>query len=127
MLNTIQNALQPFDVHLAILFGSQVTGKTHPYSDVDIGIALGEKLSSRQKGNISAVVAKALGKEVDIVDLRKAEGELLCQIVLGGQFVIRKDTTLLAELAGKALAWKEDFRPLLLKALEEKMRRQLNG
>ncbi len=127
MLNTIQNALQPFDVRLAILFGSQVTEKTRPYSDVDIGVALAEKLSSHQKGEISAVVSKVLGKEVDIVDLRKAEGELLCQIILGGQPVIRNDTTLLAELAGKALAWKEDFRPLLLKALEEKMRKQLHG
>ncbi len=93
---------------------------------MDIGVALAEKLSSHQKGEISAV-SKVLGKEVDIVDLRKAEGELLCQIILGGQPVIRNDTTLLAELAGKALAWKEDFRPLLLKALEEKMRKQLHG
>jgi len=48
-------------------------------------------------------------------------------IVLGGGVAVKRDASLLAELAIRALAYREDMRPMELRALKDKVRRSLHG
>lgn len=127
MLRAIGQSLADPDVRLAVLFGSQASGRTHAGSDADVAVALDGEMSSARRGELSARLSGALGCEVDVVDLRTAQGELLAQIVLGGKVAVKRDASLLAELAIRALAYREDMRPLVLRTLKDKMRRRLNG
>jgi predicted nucleotidyltransferase len=127
MVRAIGQSLTDPDVRLAVLFGSQASGRTHAGSDADVAVALDGDMSSGRRGELSARLSGALGCEVDVVDLRAVQGEFLAQIVLGGEVAVTRDASLLAELAIRALAYREDMRPLVLRVLKDKMRRRLNG
>ena len=62
-----------------------------------------------------------------MADLRTAKGDFLAQMVLGGEVAVKRDASLLAELAIRALAYREDMRPMVLRALKDKVRRSLHG
>jgi predicted nucleotidyltransferase len=127
MVQTIRQTLTDPDIRLAILFGSQASGKSHAGSDADVAVALDGEMSPVRRGELSARLSAALGCEVDVADLRKAQGEFLAQIVLGSEVAVKRDASLLAELAIRALAYREDMRPMVLRALKDKVRRSLNG
>lgn len=127
MVQTIRQTLTDPDIRLAILFGSQATGKTHAGSDADVAVALDGEMSPSRRGELGAQLSKALGREVDVADVRTAQGEFLAQIVLGGEAAVKRDPSLLAELAIRALAYREDMRPMVLRALKDKVRRNLHG
>ena len=127
MVQTIRHTLTDPDIQLAILFGSQASGKTHAGSDDDVAVALAGEMSTSRRGELGARLSEALGCEVDVADLRMAQGEFLAQIVLGGEVIVKRDPSLLAELAIRALAYREDMQPMVLRALKAKVRRSLNG
>ena len=127
MLRTIRQILADPDIRLAILFGSQANGKTHAGSDADVAVALAGEMSSARRGELSARLSEALGCEVDVADLRTAKGEFLAQIVLGSEVAVKRDVSLLAELAIRALAYREVMQPMVLRALKDKVRRSLHG
>lgn len=127
MLRIIGQTLTDPDIRLAILFGSQASGKTHAGSDADVAVALDGEMSPSRRGELSARLSEALGCEVDVADLRTAQGEFLAQIVLGGEVAVKRDASLLAELAIRAIGYREDMRPMALRALRAKVRRSLHG
>jgi len=127
MVRTLRQTLTDPDIRLAILFGSQASGKTHAGSDADVAVALDGEMTPSRQGELSARLSEALGCEVDVADLREAQGEFLAQIVLGGEIAVKRDASLLAELAIRALGYREDMRPMVLRALKDKVRRSLHG
>ena len=127
MVQTIGQTLTDPDIRLDILFGSQASGRTHAGSDADVAVALDGAMTSSRRGELSARLSAALGCEVDVVDLSLAQCEFLAQIVLGGEVAVKRDASLLAEFAIRSLAYKEDMRPMVLRALKDKVRRSLNG
>lgn len=127
VVRTIMQTLTDPDIRLAILFGSQASGRTHAGSDADVAVALDGEMSPVRRGELSARLSEALGCEVDVADVRKARGELLAQMVLGGEVAVKRDASLLAELAIRALGYREDMRPMVLRALKDKVRRNLHG
>lgn len=127
MVQTIRQTLTDPDIRLAILFGSQASGRTHAGSDADVAVALDGEMSPVRRGELSARLSEALGCEVDVADVRTAQGEFLAQMVLGGEVAVKRDASFLAELAIRALAYREDVRPMVLRALKDKVRRTLHG
>ena len=127
MVRTIGQTLTDPDIRLAILFGSQASGRTHAGSDADVAVALDGEMSPSRRGELSAKLSGVLGCEVDVADLRMAQGEFLAQIVLGGEVAVKRDASFLAELAIRALAYTADMRPMVLRALKDKVRRSLDG
>ncbi len=127
MVQTIRQTLTDPDIRLAILFGFQATGKTHAGSDADVAVALDGEMSPVRRGELSAKLSEVMRCEVDVVDLRTAQGEFLAQIVLGSEVAVKRDASLLAELALRALAYREDMRPMVLHALKNKVRRSIDG
>lgn len=65
------------DVHLALLFGSQASGKARPDSDVDVAV-LGEDLDVF---DLYGDLSLATRREMDVVDLSRAGFALLNAIV----------------------------------------------
>jgi predicted nucleotidyltransferase len=94
-------------VRVAVLFGSQATGKARSGSDVDLAVqapgadlvALGQQLSV------------ALGQEVDIVDLDEVGYPLLKRIVREGVRVHEQRPGAFASWRSRAIATLETDRP----------------
>lgn len=66
-----------FGLTLIVLFGSQVSGKTHPESDVDLAVKGKETLNLERILEITGAFSELFSKEVDLVDIRKASPLLL--------------------------------------------------
>lgn len=81
-------------VRLALLFGSQVTGKTHSRSDIDIAIELDSKRPGDSGYNdeffgISAQLSAAAGTDnIDLVDLHSVPSHVARSILENGVVII---------------------------------------
>ncbi len=108
-------------IELAYLFGSMARGRQTPASDVDLAVQAASVLTAEQTIALTEDVAGAIGRPVDIVDLRKA-GEPLLGEVLRGVRIIGSDS-LHAELTKRHIFDTEDFVPYLRRLLAERRRR----
>lgn len=72
-------------IRLAVLFGSAVTGRERPDSDVDVGIwPQGEGLSDAEELALQSALTLAAGREVDLVRLDRASTLLRWQVARTG-------------------------------------------
>jgi predicted nucleotidyltransferase len=71
------------DVRVAVLFGSEARGTAGPGSDVDLAV-LGAAHDALDPFALGAELALAIGREVDVVDLREASIPLTQEIVRDG-------------------------------------------
>lgn len=67
------------------LFGSQATGEATQESDVDLALLLAAPLPPEQRWQLSGDLADRLGKEVDLIDLRRASTVFQHQVVTTGE------------------------------------------
>ena len=85
------NALLPdSSVPILSVFGSFAKGRERRHSDIDIGLALSQPLSWKDKVRFRNIVEKALGRNADIIDLRIASGLILEQALCSGIPLIKK-------------------------------------
>lgn len=115
-LDRLRAALQG-RVELAVLFGSVVTGNTHPESDVDLAVW------PRRETNVDALlldVMTALDTEdVDLVDLRRASGTLQIIVATRGSLVLEDPRGRFAEFASQAeRRWQDDLHLLPYRLLQ---------
>lgn len=69
------------NIKLALLFGSQVTGKIHKESDVDIAVLTENSISPMELAQLAFAISEKLKIEkIELVDLRCASPFLLKQI-----------------------------------------------
>ncbi len=77
----IKELAQKYGLKLLLLFGSQVSGKTHPMSDFDFGF-IGERgLDYLEKDSLSIELSQLVKKEADVVDLKNVGPLLQYEIV----------------------------------------------
>lgn len=100
------------ELKLAILFGSFAHQGGGPESDVDVAVDFGRSLGSTEYAQIVADLARATGRAVDLVDLRRAGQPLLSQIVLKGRRLLGS-TEAYAEWIKRHLFETHDFLPYL--------------
>ncbi|MGH8650067.1 MAG: type VII toxin-antitoxin system MntA family adenylyltransferase antitoxin, partial [Burkholderiales bacterium] len=72
------------EIRIALLFGSLAEGKERRDSDLDLAVAAGGPLSADQKSALIAELAQAMGRPVDLVDLRTAAGLVLKEALTTG-------------------------------------------
>lgn len=104
---------------LAILFGSLTTGKANHDSDLDLAIDMGRPLEPREKMQLIAELAEALGRPVDLVDLFSAGEPLLGQIITRGKRILGEDARY-AFMLSKHLFNQADFMPYRSRILRER-------
>lgn len=111
------------DVLAAYLFGSQVTGKARPGSDVDVAVLLGEgddfaRFERRlQLGNEAEVI---VGRPVDLIVLNDAPPFLQHQVLKHGRLLYERDrrTRVAFEVRSRKIYF--DYKPIL-----DRQRREL--
>lgn len=80
----IKKLAEKYELSLVMLFGSQVTGKTHRESDFDIAYLSDKKLSFKDEGRIIIDLAPIIGARderlVNLSNIKKAGALLLKEI-----------------------------------------------
>jgi predicted nucleotidyltransferase len=114
------------DIVLAILFGSFASGTQDESSDIDIAVHTTEPASVELLIDLQIDIGALCHRQIDILDLRQAEGTILCQVIAHG-IKIKSNSSLFALYNLKAIYFHEDFLPSLRLMQEAKIRRFVNG
>ena len=114
---------QKYEVKILLLFGSEVDGRTHKESDVDVAF-LGKKLSFEELAQFNTELQKVFGREkIDTVSLLPLNPLILKRIFDNHQVLYLKDRFLyhtLSSYAIKSYLETKFLRENLKKRLEEK-------
>ena len=107
------------DIRLAILFGSLAAGDATPQSDLDLAVLMRIPLSAETKMTLIGELSQAIGRPVDLIDLRVAGEPLLGQILKHGVRLFGSDTDY-AELLKRHLFEEADFMPYRRRILADR-------
>lgn len=79
-----------FGLDFVVVFGSQVSGQTHPGSDLDLGYSLARKnLSDQQRFELDQKLQKIFPEhEIDLVNLRQVSPILQHRAVFKGRLLV---------------------------------------
>ncbi len=123
-----RRALEMFaELGVAIVYGSFASGAVCEQSDLDIAVAARSPLAAEKKLEIAACVARAVGREVDLLDLRHAAGTIAQQALSEGRPLFIRDKPLYAELLKNLWYNEADMMPLYRRILAERRERFLHG
>jgi uncharacterized protein len=118
----IQSTLQRHSgLELALVFGSVARGMARDDSDLDIGVQAARVLSARQKMDLIGDLAEALGRPVDLIDLRTVGEPLLGQILTHGRRVLGSADAH-GRLLSRHLLDAADFLPYAQRIIDERRR-----
>ena len=94
----IAELAEKYDLKLVVLFGSQVTGKTHKESDVDVAYLSERKLSFSEEAFLNTDLTEVFRNDaVSLVDLKRASPLLQKQVVMNAIVVYEKTPHLFIE------------------------------
>jgi predicted nucleotidyltransferase len=108
-------------LELAFLFGSLAQGQGRVDSDVDLAVRFDHPLSAEERVALIDVVAQAVHRPVDLVDLRTAGEPTLGQVMRHGRR-IWGSAQAHGDLLYRQLVDQEDFGPLQRRILEARRR-----
>ena len=83
----IEEIAKKYDLKLLLLFGSQVSGKTHPMSDFDFGYIGKKDMSYQEKSSLDDDLSRLVKGEADTVDLRNAGSLLKYEIIKNNEIL----------------------------------------
>ncbi|MBA0167768.1 MULTISPECIES: type VII toxin-antitoxin system MntA family adenylyltransferase antitoxin [Pectobacterium] len=81
------------DIKIIYLFGSQATSNARADSDIDIAIMATKVLDPIERWELANQLAKAVGRDVDLVDLLQASTVLKMEIVRNGKLLYDAEAT----------------------------------
>jgi predicted nucleotidyltransferase len=120
--NRIRHVLaQHGGIRLAILFGSLAIGRATPESDLDLAVLMDAPLSAEVKMALIGDLSQAIGRPVDLIDLRLTGEPVLGQILKHGVRLFGSDSDY-AELLKRHLFEEADFMPYRRRILAERRR-----
>jgi len=108
-------------IRLAILFGSLAKGRATPESDLDLAVLMDVPLSAETRITLIGELSQAMGRPVDLIDLRVSGEPILGQILKYGVRLLGNDTDY-AELIKRHLFDEADFMPYRRRILAERRR-----
>lgn len=79
------------DLQAVYLFGSYGTSYQTSESDLDLAVLTATHINPIEKWHLSQEIARDIGRDVDIVDLRKASTILRTEIINSGKRLFCKD------------------------------------
>lgn len=91
-------------VQAVYLFGSAAGGTLRPDSDLDIAALLERPIDERMAHELAQDLACALGRDVDLIDLRRASTVLATQVVGSGRRIETADAGAAARFEYQTLA-----------------------
>jgi predicted nucleotidyltransferase len=108
-------------VRLAILFGSLATGRATAESDLDLAVLMDAPLPAETKMALIADLSLAIGRPVDLIDLKTTGEPLLGQILKHGVRLFGSESDY-ADLIKRHLFDEADFTPYRRRILTERRR-----
>ncbi|WP_153731025.1 type VII toxin-antitoxin system MntA family adenylyltransferase antitoxin [Sporosarcina obsidiansis] len=100
-IRILQDEINPY---FLILFGSFAKGTEHGESDVDLAYLAEGSLSAYDRFMLAQRIASALGKDVDLIDIRQATTVFVAQIFSEGTVIYCRDENTLAKERIKAFS-----------------------
>jgi predicted nucleotidyltransferase len=114
----IRDILAGAGMELAVLFGSAATEPSRLRADSDVDIAVlfprGHQTTLAELGDLAASLSRALGREVDLVDLAGASTVLRFEAARGRRLYEARPGAF-GEFAARAALEYDDLRPILLR------------
>lgn len=102
-----------FNLDLVLLFGSHVTGRTHPRSDIDLAVRfLGEMPDLEVQAALQGELSSLFAEDVDLAVINQADPLFLRQITKACRLLYGEARDL-AELKLAAFRRYQDFKPYL--------------
>jgi uncharacterized protein len=98
------------NVRLAVLFGSQATGRGSERSDVDLLVVLNDSSAARV-AELAGRLERRLGRDVQLVRLQDAERSpsLMVDVLEGGRVLVDREGRW-SQLRSRAAAWQRRAR-----------------
>jgi predicted nucleotidyltransferase len=87
----ILSVLAPSGPLIVYLFGSGITGRTHPASDIDIAVLFSEPMAPVRLFELKNQIAETLSCDVDLIDLAKASTVLRKEVLRTGRVIFEGD------------------------------------
>jgi predicted nucleotidyltransferase len=87
----ILSVLAPSGPLIVYLFGSRITGRTHPASDIDIAVLFSEPMAPVRLFELKNQIAETLSCDVDLIDLAKASTVLRKEVLRTGRVIFEGD------------------------------------
>ena len=107
----IKEIAEKYDLKLALVFGSQVTGEVNEESDVDIAVLPRMNLTFKEEVTLNSELIDVLGN-VDLVNLRKASPLLLKEIIDNYQILYQSQASDFSRLEVYALQRYAEAKPI---------------
>lgn len=89
------------DFELGIVFGSAAAGTLRPDSDVDVAVLTRTPMQAERKRALTAALATATGRAVDLVDLRAAGIGVTSVVLRNGKRVLCRRRRVYADLLAR--------------------------
>jgi len=122
LLNALRETLNDYGgIRLAILFGSQASGRASRQSDLDLAVQMTTPLTAAVKMALIEKLAVVSGLPVDLIDLNRVGEPLLGQILKQGVRLVGSDEDY-AALLSRHLFDAADFLPYRRRILAERRR-----
>ncbi len=130
-IETINEKLYDFlqrhpELHCCYLFGSAINDRMHADSDIDIAVATDAPLSPDQKQILREELEQVLQRDVDLIDLQSATGNILRQ-ALHGKCILCRNNNARYQLQRRLIYDQEDMQPLRNRIMETRRMRFAYG
>jgi len=113
-------------LRLIVLFGSQVTGRTHPESDVDVAVWAARPITPGRRDRLWSELTDLFQTEIDLALLNHAEPLLMKHVARTGRLLYESRRWAWEEFKGFAFRYYLDtrkFRDDLARHLDREIRR----
>jgi len=124
----LKKIAQKYSIELLLLFGSRVSGKTHPESDFDIGYLSKKSLSVEKEGQLMIDLAQVLKiplEKIELVPLRNASPLFLKEVFTNSFVLYAKDNLIFDLYKIYAIRYFKEFQPIfdqMKKILEKRVK-----
>jgi predicted nucleotidyltransferase len=110
--SNLESIAKRYGLRLIVLFGSQVTGRTHVESDVDVAVLARRPLTVAQRSQLWMELSDAFQTEIDLTMLNRGEPLLLYRVASSGRLLYESERWAWAEFKGYAARYYEDTQKL---------------
>lgn len=117
------------NVPLVLLYGSFAKGKANENSDIDVAVHIDESDAEKELDlllQIRADLELMFCREIDVLNLRTAEGLILSEAVVHS-IKVKKDHNLFVKYNLKVIYFNEDVLPMIRRIQNARLERFLNG